>query len=177
MNIHELRTEGDIAVEDLEFFTQHELGYKREVFRFCSPIEKLLSDNSGLIETIHDWIKDNLLEECPYCDNYCPSLDEDDVCEEYFTEVLGGTLDLVEHKINILDKNTMVDVEIPTIRARDTVEGIVYKFVESGDYCIRYSNGGRFLFCSNLSGFCIPITKADDVVEVCSINEFSKGEF
>ena len=90
MNIHELRTEGDRAVEDLEFFTQHELGYKREVFRFCSPIEKLLSDNSGLIETIHDWIKDNLLEECPYCDNYCPSLDEDDVCEEYFTEVLGG---------------------------------------------------------------------------------------
>jgi len=87
------------------------------------------------------------------------------------------TLDLVEHKINILDKNTMVEVEIPTIRARDTVEGIVYKFVESGDYCIRYSNGGRFLFCSNLSGFCIPITKADDVVEVCSINEFSKGEF
>ena len=87
MNINDLRVEGESAVADLERFADSVLGYARHNYKFGSPVERLIGDNPGLVETMLDWIKQNLLEECPYCDNYCPHIDdEDQVCEEYFME-------------------------------------------------------------------------------------------
>ena len=89
MNFHVLRVEGDSGLIDLNDYASKELGYRSNVYRYGSPLERMLSDNPGLIETIYDWIKENLLVECPYCDNFCPSLYEDDVCQEYYDKVIN----------------------------------------------------------------------------------------
>lgn len=54
--------EGERGVNRLEELAE-DLGYKGDGFKYGSPIESLLMDNPGCIETIIEWIRDNLTEE------------------------------------------------------------------------------------------------------------------
>jgi hypothetical protein len=51
--------EGDRGVEQLETLVR-DLGYTGGGWKYGDPIEAFLSDNSGCIEAIIEWITDNL---------------------------------------------------------------------------------------------------------------------
>lgn len=50
--------EGDNSCRYLEMLFR-DLGYKNEPYKYGNPIERFLSDNSGAVDAILDWIKNN----------------------------------------------------------------------------------------------------------------------
>jgi hypothetical protein len=54
--------EGERGVAQLETLVK-DLGYTGDNFKYGDPISSFLSDNSGCIEAIIEWIKDNLRDE------------------------------------------------------------------------------------------------------------------
>lgn len=54
--------EGDNGVKSLNVVAK-ELGYDETGLRFGSSLELLLADNMGLVETMIEWIDDNLCDD------------------------------------------------------------------------------------------------------------------
>ena len=70
-----LRFEGDTGVENLNTIAKA-LGYKEHGFRYGSPLEVFLSDNSGACEALIEWMgTQNSVE---WAENVISELPEDD---------------------------------------------------------------------------------------------------